>query len=88
MEVVELIIKIHILGHSFRHTRHPLIYSRGVSVEELVCREKLRTADEISRLVMNGAAIARRDEKQTENMRSKPSRFEHEVDEVLTLYHY
>ena len=88
VEVVELIVTVQIIGHSFRHTRHRLIYSCGVSVEEFECQEKLRTADEISRRIMNGAVIARRDQKQTENLRSQPSIFEYEVDEVLNPYHY
>ena len=75
MEVVELFIKVHILDHSLRHNRHPLIYSCGVSVEELMCLEKLWTLDEISRRIMIGAAIARMDQKQTERMRSQRNRF-------------
>jgi hypothetical protein len=63
VEVTGLVVKVHILGHSFRHTRHPMFYSCGVSVEELVCQEKLRTADEISRRIIDGAAIARRNHK-------------------------
>ena len=63
VEVFELIVNFHVLGHSFRHTRHRLIYSCGVSVEEFRCQEKLRTADEISRRIMNGAVIARRDQR-------------------------
>ena len=88
MEVVELFVKFHILRHSFRHTRHRLIYSCGVSVEEFVCQEKLRSKEEISQRIINLAAIERGDQKQTENFLTQPSRFEHEVDEVLTPYHY
>ena len=88
MEVVELVVKFHTLGHSFRHTRHRLIYSCGVSVEEFVYQEKLRIRDEISRRIMNGAAFARRDQNQTGNLRSQPIRFEYEVDEIHTPYHY
>jgi len=74
VEVVELVVQAHILGHSFRHTRYPLIYSFGVLVTEVVFREKLRTKDEISRRNMNFAAIARNNQKETENLRSQPSR--------------
>ena len=84
MEVVELFVKVRIIDHPFRQTRHPLVYSCGVSVEELVCQEKLRTTDEISRRVMNGAAVARNYEKKTENLKIQPSRFEDEVNEILT----
>ena len=76
VEVVELVVQVRILGHSFRHTRHPLIYSFGLLVKEVVCLEKLRTKDEISRRNMNFAAIARNNKKEKENLRSQPSRFD------------
>jgi hypothetical protein len=63
VEVIKLVVKVHILCHSFRRTRHPMFYSCGVSVEELVYQEKLRTDDEILRRIIDCAAIARRNHK-------------------------
>jgi hypothetical protein len=57
-------------------------------LKELVFQEKLRTADEMSRRIMDGAAVARRNQKQKERMRKQRKRFEHEVDEVRTPSHY
>ena len=79
VEVIEFFVKVRLTGHPFRQ-----IYSCGVSVEELVCQEKLRTTNENAWRNMNRAATARRDEKKTENLRIQPSRFEDEVNEILT----
>jgi hypothetical protein len=76
VEVVELFVQFHILGHCFCQNRHPLNYPFGVSVKEVVCREKMWTKDEISPRNMNFAAIASNNQKETENLRSQPSGFD------------
>ena len=84
LEVFELFVKIRVLCQPVIHILYPLIYFCGVSVKELVCQEELQTTDEISRRIMSGAAVARRDQKQKEKMRSQRNRFEPEVDQVCT----
>ena len=54
VDVVELVVKVRIFGHPVLHNLHPLIYSCGVSVKELVCQENLRTADGVSRRAHHG----------------------------------
>jgi hypothetical protein len=86
--MVELVVKVRILGRPVRHNDTPWFILFGGGGEGVVCQERLRTADEISRRIMEGAAFARKNQKKTERMRSQRRRFEHEVDNVRTPCQY